>query len=268
MIHINHVNFSIGRKGILSEIDLELNPGQLYGISGPNGSGKSTLLKVMAGLLKPDSGMVEFDRIWMEDWQEAELSQFRAFLQQSTYLSMPFRVIDLINMGRYPYRRSCSPEENAARVREAMVFMDLLPFAGRSCLELSGGELQRVQIARVLAQLLGKSGVEGKVLLADEPLNNLDIRHQHETLKILKTLADAGALVVTVLHDLNMCLQYCDRTVLLHQGRLLAEGAPADCLSPNNIQTAFGVQSRMVHLKDGATVHSIGDSANRTLIYE
>jgi len=268
MIRVSNLQYQIKEKAILSGINLQLKPGQFYGVVGPNGSGKSTLLRLLAGLTLPRSGEIIFDGVRMEDWQEKDLAQNRCLLQQSNSVSLPYTVKDLIKMGRYPFLTISPPAENAAIVKQAMEFMEVQPFAERSCMDLSGGELQRVQIARVLAQLLGKSGVEGKVLLADEPLNNLDIKHQQETMKILKTLADAGALVIAVLHDLNLSLQYCDQNILLNEGMLVEVSPPESCLRAENIKQVFGVQSRLVKLGESKVVNTMSKQGDLALIYE
>lgn len=227
-----------GSKQVLVDIDLALQPGQVLGVLGPNGAGKSTLLGALCGELSPAAGEVTLDGRPLQYWPGMERARRLAVLPQSSLLSFGFAVGDVVMMGRMPHDTGRERDEQI--VREALQAADAEHLAERSYLELSGGERQRVHLARVLAQLW-PGGAE-QTLLLDEPTSMLDPLHQHTTLQAVRRFAEQGAAVLVILHDLNLAARYCDRLLLLNDGRTHAVGLPAQVLRAEPLQAVFGLE--------------------------
>ena len=227
-----------GSSLVLSGIDLALQPGEVLGVLGPNGAGKSSLLGALCGELPPSAGLVSLDGRPLAQWNGQSRAQRLAVLPQSSTLNFAFSVEDVVGMGRLPHASGARMDGEivAATLRAA----DAEHLAGRNYLELSGGERQRVHLARVLAQLW--PGQSGQVLLLDEPTSMLDPLHQHTCLQAVRRLAESGAAVLVILHDLNLAARYCDRLLLLEQGRAHALGTPVEVLRAEPLQAVFGLE--------------------------
>ncbi len=221
----------------LQGVSLELRPGQVFGVLGPNGAGKSTLLATLSGELRPSRGQVLLQGRPLGDWADVERARCLAVLPQSSTLSFAFRVADVVAMGRLPHRTG--RDADATIVAAALAAADAQHLAARSYLELSGGERQRVHLARVLAQLW--PGEAGQVLMLDEPTSMLDPAHQHGILKAVRAFAAQGAAALVILHDLNLAARYCDRLLLLRDGRPIVAGSPAEVLRVEPLRTVFGL---------------------------
>ncbi|MGK5547625.1 heme ABC transporter ATP-binding protein [Streptomyces sp. URMC 127] len=213
----------LGGRAVLDGVDLGVAAGEVLALVGPNGAGKSTLLAALAHDLPAASGEVRIDGEPAASWSAAELALRRAVLPQSSELSFPFPVEDVVRMGRAPWAGTPAEGEDDAAVREAMAAAEVSGFASRPFAALSGGERARVALARVLAQ-------RTPLLLLDEPTAALDLRHQELVLRVCRERAAAGAAVVVVLHDLGLAGAYADRVAVLHGGRVAAEGPPARVL--------------------------------------
>jgi len=227
-----------GRCTVLEGIDLELRPGEVFGVLGPNGAGKSTLLGALSGELTPAHGRVLLDGRALAAWPGPLRAQRLAVLPQSSTLSFAFPVEEVVAMGRLPH--ASGQQRDAEVVAAALAAADAAHLAGRSYLALSGGERQRVQLARVLAQLW--PGAAGQVLLLDEPTAMLDPLHQHTILQAVQALAARGVAVLTILHDLNLAARYCDRLLLLDRGRGQLLGTPAEVLQAAPLKAVFGLE--------------------------
>jgi iron complex transport system ATP-binding protein len=238
MLRTHNLQIRRGRKIVLTDITLELKPGEVLGVLGPNGAGKSTLLGALCGELKADHGNVWLDERELSDWTGALRAQRLAVLPQVSTLDFAFRVEEVVGMGRLPHQsgRVRDDEIVAAALRAA----DAGHLSGRSYLALSGGERQRVHLARVLAQLW--PGEAGQTLLLDEPTSMLDPLHQHTTLQAVREFADRGAAVLVILHDLNLAARYCDRLLLLEGGRPVALDTPEQVLRPEPLKAVFGLE--------------------------
>lgn len=223
---------------VLQGVDLELRPGEVFGVLGPNGAGKSTLLGALSGELAPAQGRVLLDGRELAAWSGAERAQRLAVLPQSSTLNFAFRVEEVVALGRLPHASGW--QRDGEIVAAALVAADAVHLAGRSYLALSGGERQRVHLARVLAQLW--PGAAGQVLLLDEPTAMLDPLHQHTILQAVQALAARGVAVLVILHDLNLAARYCDRLLLLERGRVQALGSPAEVLQAAPLQAVFGLE--------------------------
>lgn len=226
---------SRGGRTILDGVSAVLESGKLTVILGPNGAGKSTLLNCLAGLLTPDSGHVLLDGKDIVALSARERAKAIGLLPQSAETHWAIRAEALVALGRYPHQRGwgMSATDRAA-IDAAMLATDSGQFAERPVTELSGGERGRVLIARVLA---GEPGW----ILADEPLANLDPGHQIDMLTLLHAQANAGRGVVAVLHDLASAARFADHIVLLHQGRIFAQGSAGDVLTPKNLKEVYGI---------------------------
>ena len=240
-----------GGRRILDEVKIELRAGELVGIIGPNGSGKSTLLRVLARLERPIAGQVSIDDVDLSGISAVELARRIGYHEQSPQLHWPLHVRTIVALGRLPHVRGLGAlgEHDRRLIADAISETDLHALLDRRGNVLSGGELARVHIARLIA-----GGHE--LILADEPIANLDPRFQMEILGTLRrhTKEDRGAAVV--LHDLNIAARHCDRLVLLNEGRAVATGTPQDVLTSDNIETVFGVSSR--YLKDAGIDQALG----------
>jgi len=232
-------NLAVRRAGrtVLAGIDLELRGGEVLGVLGPNGAGKSTLLGALCGDLPAASGQVWLDQQPLTAWPGQQRAQRLAVLLQSSSLDFAFSVEAVVGMGRLPHATGLSID--AQIVEQALQAADAQHLSGRNYLALSGGERQRVHLARVLAQLW--PGGAGQTLLLDEPTSMLDPLHQHSTLQALRDFAGRGAAVLVIVHDLNLAARYCDRLLLLVNGRPQVLGSPDEVLQPDNLKLVFGL---------------------------
>lgn len=237
-LRIDKVSYRIGAQQILSDIDAEVPTGSFTGLLGPNGAGKSTLMRLMAGLSKPDAGRVLLNESDVHRIPERERARTLALVSQNPSVGFGFTVADVVAMGRYAYTGRFAPLTAACRsaIARAMSLTGVTQFASRRTTELSGGELQRVYLARALAQ-------EPKLLLLDEPTSNLDVKYQIELLEIVSELQrDNGLTVIMAIHDLTWALRYCTHALLLHNGRLAAAGPVSSVLTEERIAQVFGVR--------------------------
>jgi iron complex transport system ATP-binding protein len=232
------ITVALGGKPILQAVDAQIRPGEVLGLIGPNGAGKTTLLRVLAALLAPERGNVDYDGASARALGRGALARRVAFLAQGGEAPAALPVEALVGLGRLPHRRPFADAGEADRqaVARALALCDVAGFANRSAGTLSGGERRRVLLARALA-------VEAPYLLADEPLAGLDPQHQLDTLHLLRRISAGGTGVVVVLHDLTLAARFCDRLLLLDHGRRVADGAPADVLDDVRLAQVFGIQA-------------------------
>ncbi|MEP9395873.1 heme ABC transporter ATP-binding protein [Mesorhizobium sp. KR2-14] len=239
MIEARNISVSIGSRRIISDVDFEVRAGELAAIVGPNGSGKTTFLKALSGDL-PYSGKIEINNRDMAGLKPWETASMRAVLPQATALSFPFTVHEVVSLGLMSGRSGALAGEERNLPERALARVDLDGFAGRFYQELSGGEQQRVQLARVLCQVWAPV-LDGKprYLFLDEPVSSLDIKHQLIIMDIARDFARRGGGVVAILHDLNLTAMYADRIFVMHRGRLAAAGTPSEVLSDDLISEVF-----------------------------
>jgi len=224
---------------VVHPLDLKIEPGTFTVVIGPNGAGKSSLLKLMTGEAEPSQGSVRLDGQPLSRWTPERLARRRAVLPQSSSLAFPFTVAEVVRFGLEAGGRARDP----AASQTALARVDLIGFAGRLYEELSGGEQQRVHLARVLCQI-GAPLEEGqaRLLFLDEPVSSLDIRHQLGVLEIARDFARGGGAAVAVLHDLNLAAGFADRLVAMAGGRVTADGAPAEVLTDRLVEEVFRVR--------------------------
>jgi iron complex transport system ATP-binding protein len=245
MIEARNVSVSIAGRRIVSGIDLAVRPGEVTAIVGPNGSGKTTLLKALSGELRYQ-GHIAINGHDLATTKPATAAALRAVMPQATSLAFPFTVREIVRLGLLG-GRSGVPAGGERRLPDlALAKVDLEGFAGRFYQELSGGEQQRAQLARVLCQVW-EPVLEGvpRYLLLDEPVSSLDIRHQLTIMDIARDFARQGGGVLAVLHDLNLTAMYADQICLMHGGQLAAAGTAKDVLVDSLLEDVFGCRLRV-----------------------
>ncbi len=253
MMQLQNIDYSAGRKKILTGVSLAIKQGIVTVLLGPNGAGKSSLLRVAAGDALPAAGSV-----WLQDkplhaYTAAELAVKRAVLSQHLLVQLPFTCEEMVMMGRYPHFSGAPAETDQQVVLQAMEEMQVAHLAQRLYQTLSGGEQQRVQLARLLAQLYQPPGTPGraqKLLLLDEPVNGMDCLHQQLALAKARELAAKGYAVLVILHDLNLAAQFGDYLVLLRAGQVLAAGTPYEVLQPSLVREAYGMDVHLLQHDD------------------
>jgi iron complex transport system ATP-binding protein len=251
MLEAREISVSIGGRKIVSEASLTAAPGEVTAIVGPNGSGKTTLIKALSGDL-PYEGNISINGHDIAATAPWKLAQMRAVLPQATTLSFPFTVREIVRLGVMGGRSGALAGEEARLPDRALAAVDLDGFAGRFYQELSGGEQQRVQLARVLCQVWAPV-LEGvpRYLFLDEPVSSLDIRHQLIIMKIASDFAARGGGVVAILHDLNLTAMFADKVLVMRKGRAAVSGTPAEVLTDDVLERAFEVSLRVGALPGG-----------------
>ena len=239
MLEIKNGGFAVGNKWLLRDISYRFLPGKCYMICGPNGAGKSTLIKLLSLVASPDTGEVLYNNAKVDYKKKEAYSKYRAVLSQQVDISFPLEVEEVVMMGRYPHFKVNPTKKDVEICEEVMALQNLQPFRKRNFLTLSGGEKQRVQFTRVLAQIWQMPAEGSRILLLDEPISSLDIKYQFDFLQHVKQFLNSNTIVIAVLHDLNLALNYADEILLLHEGKLFASGKPIDVLSPENISHVF-----------------------------
>jgi iron complex transport system ATP-binding protein len=246
MLNASHISYKVGSKSILRNVSAEFHAGEFNMILGPNGSGKSTFLKIFSGDLKAENGSIQYDGTGLNTISKESLARKRAVMSQHSELGFPLMVEEVIMMGRYPHFNFIPAKKDYQICEEVMYRMDLTSFRDRNYLSLSGGEKQRVQFARVLAQIweIPENGI--RYLMLDEPLSSLDISYQHEFLRLAEELLGRHTVLIAILHDINLAVQYADRLFFLKDGEMIADGKPAQVLNEELIQHVFGIKASIV----------------------
>lgn len=240
-LSLANVGVHYGERPILSGVALELAPGALIGLIGPNGAGKTTLLRACASLIPRSSGTISLNGRPLEDWNRRQRARIIGYLAQEKSVQWPIAAARLVALGRLPHLGpwDALPGADEAEVVKAMAATDVMDLSDRAVTELSGGELTRVLVARVLAGA-------PSILLADEPVSGLDPAHAIQVLTIFREIARAGRTVVVVLHDLMLAARFCERIVLMDHGAIAADGAPLDVLTPSNLARYYGITADVI----------------------
>ncbi|MBG6182394.1 iron complex transport system ATP-binding protein [Arthrobacter sp. CAN_A214] len=239
MISVTGVSKRYGTSTVVDNVSCEIKEGGVTSIIGPNGAGKSTLLSMVSRLLPMDAGVVSVDGLDVTATQGRELGRKMAILRQDNQLAVRLTVRDLVGFGRYPHHGGRPGPGDRAQVEQAMDYVDLADLADRFVDELSGGQRQRAFIAMVLAQ-------DTDYLLLDEPLNNLDMKHSVEMMRLLRRLTnDLGKTVVLVIHDINFASCYSDDIIAMCEGRIIHQGPPARIMQPEVLQDIYDIDIRI-----------------------
>jgi len=246
-LRFERVMVRLGAVEVLRGVDLAVEPGEVVGLLGRNGAGKTTLLRTATRVIAPDAGSVWVDGDAVTALSRRELARRVAVVPQETHVPFPFRVAEVVLMGRTPHQGAFAFESPAdlERAQQALERMGVAHLADRSILEVSGGERQLVMVARALVQ-------DPRALLFDEPTAFLDLAHRVQVLGAVRELARDGRAALVVTHDLTLAARFCDRLALLAEGRVLAAGPPAQVLDPQRLREAYGVEARVVPGPDGA----------------
>ncbi len=247
MLKTTGIYYSIGKKLILSDINVEFHPGEFNMILGPNGSGKSSFLKIFSGEVNHFEGTVMYEDKKIGDIKKEELAKKRAVMSQQPELNFPLMVDEVVMMGRYPHFTFNPNKKDITICDEVIEKMNLQAFRERNYLTLSGGEKQRVQYARVLAQIWEKPTNGCRYLFLDEPLTSLDINYQQEFLQIAREFTRNDTVLIAVMHDINLAIQFADKLFFLKEGELVAQGKPIDILSEALIEKVFDVQTAVIN---------------------
>nr|WP_068891672.1 heme ABC transporter ATP-binding protein [Pedobacter panaciterrae] len=240
MLIADSLTFEAGRRALVKDVSFSIRPGELLLILGANGAGKSTLLKMLSGEKTPTRGVVTLHNKEVAQYSPSLLALKRGVMNQQNVINMAFTVTEIVMMGRYPHYKNNPSRNDEEIIQQVMELTGVKDFSDRSYLTLSGGEQQRVQLARVLAQIWD---VPNALLLMDEPVASLDLQYQQQTLAIAKMLTKRGFMVISILHDINLAAQYGDRILLLKNGRKWYDGTPAEVLSTKNIYEVFEIDS-------------------------
>lgn len=240
--------YAVASRRLLNNVGFAAQAGQLIGLIGPNGAGKSTLLKSLAGLLVPNSGQVQLSGQPLATWAPRARAKTLALLAQQEAPAWSLSVRALVALGRLPHTGSLDVAlaRDGKLIDMALAAADVSHLAARTVDTLSGGELRRVQCARLFATV-------ADVWLADEPIAALDPLHQLHIMQLLKTKAETG-LVIAALHDLSLAARFCDRILLMNEGELVADGAPAAVLTEANLAKVYRIQAQVRHTAEGVAI--------------
>jgi iron complex transport system ATP-binding protein len=257
---VAHGSVDIGRAALLRDVSLSVAPGELVAVVGPNGAGKSTLLRVLAGDLAPSRGTATLLGRAVTAWSAAERSRLRAVMGPSTPVAFAFTVTEVAELGRTPFNAGRAGPDDRALVARLLEAVDAGHLAARVYSTLSDGERQRVQLARVLAQVAGPrsrdgAGSEARFLLLDEPTSSLDLAHQQAAMRLVRETVAGGVGAIAVVHDLNLAAAWADRIVVLHRGRVVADGVADDVLRPATLEPVFAL--RMLVLRHPHLPHPL-----------
>jgi iron complex transport system ATP-binding protein len=244
MIHIRGLSKFYGKKLVVEDVTVTIQPGQITSFIGPNGAGKSTLLSMVSRLLDSDSGEIILDQADLRKMNSDDLAKRVAILKQSNFLNVRLTVRELVSFGRFPYSKGRLTEDDERAVNQALDYMNLVDLEGNYLEELSGGQRQRAFIAMVIAQ-------DTDYILLDEPLNNLDMKHSVQIMKILRRLVDdLGKTVAIVLHDINFASVYSDRIVAMKNGKVIREGSTDIIIQTQTLKEIYDMDIPVQQMND------------------
>ena len=234
------LHYEVDAQTLLDGVDLDAERGQLVGLIGPNGAGKTTLLRAIAGILSYSQGVVLLEGSDLKNATPRDIARALALVPQVAPYTQGFTALELVLMGRYPHmaRLQIESKQDNLIARNAMRLTETEQFADRTLDTLSGGERQRIFVSRALAQ-------QPRILLLDEPTSNLDILHQLKVIGLVRKLVGGGLTSIAAIHDLQMAARYCDRLVLMKDGKVLAQGPPEEVLTSDTLASSFGIKAEV-----------------------
>lgn len=243
-MEVRHLDFAYDRENTLVDLDLDFPNGSFISILGPNGSGKSTLIRLMLGLLEPNRGEILLNGHSIASYTALERARMLSYVPQTFQADFEFTVEEVVAMGRYPYIKKFGDVSTQDRtiIKEAMEQTETLHLKDQIISQISGGELQRVSIARAIAQ-------KTPCIILDEPVNHLDVSHQVGILKNLKQLTP-GCTIIAVMHDLNLARDFSDHVILLHEGRVIKTGKPSACINPEVLSKIYDLEFLKTYTED------------------
>ena len=258
LLSARHISAAIDGRPLIQDVSLEVAAGEVLAIIGPNGAGKTSLARTLTGDLIPQQGDVLFGGQPLVHYSADVRARSLAMLSQQTVLNFPFAVTDVVQLGRIPHGTGLLIDKEI--VAETLAAMDMYHCANRLYTHLSGGEKQRVQLARVIAQIWRREDAPARLLILDEPTASLDVAHTRQLMRVIRHLAHDGAAVIMIVHDFNIAARYADCIAVLKNGIVEAQGAPAKVITEHTMARIFGVESRVVpHPENGKPMVFIDD---------
>lgn len=247
-IELENIRFRYEQNDVLTNISVNINSGEILGIIGPNGAGKTTLVKLIAGLLKPNSGTIKIFGERLDALSLNKRAKLLSYVPQENFFYFNFSVLDIVLMGRHPYLKPMERPQKSdiEKAFEALKFTAAIELKDRNIMEISSGERQRVVLARALAS-------DPKILLLDEPTSYLDITHQIDIIKILKKLNQQGLTIIFLSHDINLTNLVCNRILLLHHGKIVACDEPSKVMVSELIQKVYGISPYLIEHPESKT---------------
>jgi iron complex transport system ATP-binding protein len=249
-LEVENLGFAVGGIPLLRDVSFSLGLGEVLAVVGPNGAGKSTLLKCLASEIHPTGGTIRVRGQLLQDLHHSQTARWRAVLPQANRIPFAFTAREIVLLGRSPHVLGTESARDLEIVDAALAATDASHLAGRSVQTLSGGELQRVHMARVLAQIWEDPASHGRLLLLDEPTSALDLKHQHSLLNIARKWAERGTAVLVILHDLNLAARYADSLLWLHSGTQVAHGPPGETITSQRIREVFEVPASIHYFEN------------------
>lgn len=263
-ILLTSVSAKIGNTLLLENINMHIRSGELIVLLGPNGAGKSTLLKVCAGDIPSSEGIVTLNNKLLSLFTAKELATLRAVMTQSYEMVFSFSVEEVIAMGCVLYEHQISYAMQQDIIKEVMEILQITHLAKRQFTTLSGGEQQRTQLARVLAQLWYPQDCQAtRYLFLDEPTSSLDIKYQYEVLKVAKKITEKNIAVVAVVHDLSLACCFADHLILLQDGKIITEGKPEQVLQPTTLDEVYGIKGQYIQYSSTSQASVVFEKSER-----
>jgi iron complex transport system ATP-binding protein len=248
MLKLENIYYNIREKSILDNINLTFEPGKIHMILGPNGSGKTSLLKIASGQVDAHQGKVWYAQGLLSQIDLKQIATYRGYLSQQNNIPFPLKVEALVSMGRYPHFDFQPSKKDVEIVQEVIEKLDIKHLTKRDYTTLSGGEQQRVQFARVLAQIWETKEGTIRYLFLDEPLNNLDMQYQKYLLETIKSLITSNLVIIMIIHDLNWAFAYADEVYFMKEGQLFANGHPLKIVDELLISNVFNIASKIIQV--------------------
>lgn len=251
MLRTEKIYFKVGDKILLQETSVAFEENRFHVIMGPNGAGKSTLLKLLAGSEHPSGGEIFFHEKEINQFSRKELAAARAVLSQHYNITFPITTNDMVMMGRYPYFNTVPSKEDKEICKMAIGVMQANDLLDRDYNTLSGGETQKIQMSRILAQIWDSENSGNKILFLDEPVSHLDMKYQHQLLQVAKEMCKKNITVIAILHDINLSLTYADRILFMKQGGIKYDIINHDEINTAVIKNVFDVESKIINPGNG-----------------